>query len=58
MGVWWGCGGCEPRIKVILKVQKSRGWGGGQVVDVNQELKLFENEKKSCGGGGEGVRWM
>ena len=31
--------------------KESRGWGGGQGVDVNQELKLFETEKKLRWGG-------
>ena len=26
---WGGCGGCEPRIEVILKMQKKLGWGWG-----------------------------
>ena len=42
-------GECEPRIKVIVKMQKKVGVGGGGgpfggrgvKVDVNQELKLL-----------------
>ena len=38
-----GQGGCEPRIEVIVKMQKGKsrgsvGGGGGVRVDVNQEL--------------------
>ena len=42
-----GQGGCEPRIELIVKMQKHReGWpsgggGGGVRVVVNQELKLL-----------------
>ena len=39
-----GMGGCEPRIEVIVKMQKqSPGvfWKGVSGVDVNQELKLL-----------------
>ena len=47
-----GLGGCEPRIEVIVKMQKKnvRGpVGRGSRVDVNKELKLLsycENAKK------------
>ena len=40
-------GGCEPRIDVIVNMQKKkkkkklRGGGGGVRVGKNQELKLF-----------------
>ena len=26
-----GQGGCEPRIKVFVKIQKKKNWGGGVV---------------------------
>ena len=41
---WGGQGGCERRIEVIVKMQKSwrgSGWGGVVRVDVNEELKLL-----------------
>ena len=48
--------GCEPRIGVILKMQKKLGGGGGGV-DVN------EDESRGSGGcdfsrAGEWVRWV
>ena len=39
---WGGQGGCEQRIEVIVKMQKSRRGPDGVVrVDVNKELKLL-----------------
>ena len=30
---WWGGqGGCERRIKVFVKIQKKKIWGGGGLV--------------------------
>ena len=35
-------------------MQKSQRGGGSMGADVNQELKLYENAKKSVGWGGDG----
>ena len=70
-----GQSGCERRIEVFVKIQKKifffwgggggrggqwegSGWGGVRV-DVNEELKFFENSKKKkfFFWGGGGVRW-
>ena len=51
-GGGWDQGGCEPRIKVIVKMYKKGGgrvygreWGGGGgagvSADINQGLKLM-----------------
>ena len=66
-----GQGGCERRIEVFVKIPKKKyffffwgggpeggggsGWGGGVRVDVNEELKFYENSKKRLGGLGRGV---
>ena len=61
-----GQGGCERRIEVFVDIQKKKlgaggrlsGWGWvgasgwGVRVDVNEELKFWENSKKKLGGGG------
>ena len=68
--VGWGSGGgCERRIEVFGKIHKKKnsGWGwlggggrvgGGVRVNVNEELKFFENSKKKLLGGGRvGCGW-
>ena len=50
-----GQGGCERRIEVFVKIQKKKiveGGGRGVRVDVNEELKFWENSQKNSGGGG------
>ena len=56
--IWWGSGGCEPRIEGIIKLKKSgsgwwgssRGSGRGAVgrgsTNVTQELKVLLKEHK------------
>ena len=43
-------GACEPRIEVIVKMQKSRGEGQG---GCEPKIKFFVKMKKKDGGGGE-----
>ena len=45
-----GQGGCEPRIELIVKMQKSRGGGGHGEPRIEVIVKM----KKKSGGG---VRW-
>ena len=60
-----GQGGCESRIEVFLENKKKLGggrvgpWGSGLGVrmDVNEELKFCENQKKKIFGGEQGSGW-
>ena len=45
---WWGQGGCERRIEIVVEIKKKlkiggrgRVGGGGVRVDVNGELKFL-----------------
>ena len=57
-------GGCEPKMKLLLKCKKSWGMGGGGggpvgvgfKMDVNQELELSQKCKKKSGCHGVEVR--
>ena len=50
-GIGWGQGGCERRIEVFVKIQKTWGGGGGWVggrvegvrVDMNEQLFFVTN---------------
>ena len=51
VGLGAGQGGYERRSEVFVKIQKKMGGGGrvggvGVRVDVNGEVKFFENSKK------------
>ena len=53
-----GQGGCERRIEVCVKIQKTFFFsfgGGGIRVDVNEELKFGKIHKKNRSGVGRGL---